>query len=177
MVGLPFEEKEDIYATAKLINKLRKIDPRIAYGIATFRPYPKSEICESLKQKGIFKEPENLRQWSDDKYVKNYTERTRSQPWQKYPRLASNVSFYYTMASGVLLGNHQISNKVLRGINSFFISLGMWRTEKLMFACSIDKAIYVVFYRSYIKVDTLLKSRGARREKQKQEKVIKAEVH
>lgn len=51
MVGIPGESKEDILLTAKLINKLRKIEPKMACGIATFRPYPKSEMCEDLRKR------------------------------------------------------------------------------------------------------------------------------
>jgi len=157
MVGIPGESKEDILLTAKLINKLRKIEPEMPYGVPTFRPYPKSELCDELVKKGIFKEPKTLREWTTKKYVRYYTERTFSQPWQTEPALAQNVSFYYSLAGSVLLSNQQIRSKVLRKINSFFIELGKRRTENLFFGFPIDKYIYNFLYRTYLKWDTYMK--------------------
>ncbi|MFH1401641.1 MAG: radical SAM protein [Parcubacteria group bacterium] len=153
MVGIPGESKEDIFMTARLINKLRKIEPRMAWGVATFRPYPKSEMCEDLKKKGVFREPKNLREWTTKKYVEYYTERNYKQPWQTHPELAYNMSFFYTLAGGVLLTNQQIKFNILKKINSFFIKLAEKRTEYLFFKLPIDRYFYSFFHRMYYKYD------------------------
>lgn len=163
MVGIPGEKKEDILLTARLINKLKDIAPEMAFGVATFRPYPKSEMCDDLMQKGVFKEPETLREWSTKRYVEYYTERTHKQPWQDYPGLTQNVSFYYTAAGGVLIANQQIKSNLLKKVNSFFIKLANKRVRSLFFGFPIDKYFYNSFYRSYFKYDTYLKNRGWRK--------------
>ncbi len=154
MVGIPGESKEDILMTARLINKLRKIEPKMAWGVATFRPYPKSEMCEGLRKKGIFREPKKLREWIKEKYVEYYTERNYKQPWQTHPALAHNMSFFYTLAGGVLLTNQQIKSNLLKKVNSFFIKLAEKRTEHLFFRLPIDRYFYSFFHRIYYKYDT-----------------------
>ncbi|OGN96876.1 MAG: hypothetical protein A2Z77_09135, partial [Chloroflexi bacterium RBG_13_51_36] len=163
MVGIPSEKKEEILMTAKLINQLKDIAPEMAFGVATFRPYPKSEMCEDLLQKGVFKEPKTLREWATKRYMEYYTERTHKQPWQIYPALAHNVSFYYTAAGGVLLTNQQIKSKLLKRVNSFFINLANKRTRNLFFGFPIDKYFYNFFYRTYFKIDTFMKNRNQRK--------------
>lgn len=159
MVGIPGEAKEEILLTAKLINKLREIEPEMAYGMATFRPYPRSELCDDLVKRDIFKEPKTLREWATKRYAQYYTERTHKQPWQTHPALAQNVSFYYTLASGILLANQQIRSKLVRKVNSFFINLAKGRAENLFFSFPIDKYFYDFFYRAYFKWDTYMKSK------------------
>jgi radical SAM superfamily enzyme YgiQ (UPF0313 family) len=160
MMGIPGESKDDILQTAKLINRLREIEPEMACGVATFRPYPKSEMCDDLVKKGVFKEPKTLREWATKNYVEYYTERSYKQPWQTHPALAHNVSFYYTAAGGVLLTDQQIKSTLLKGVNSFFIKLAKKRTERLFFKVPIDRYFYHFFYRTYYKYDTYKKQGG-----------------
>ena len=151
MVGIPGETTEDIILTAKLINRLRDIEQDMAVGIATFRPYPRSELCKDLIKEGVFREPESLREWSTKKYVEYYTERHNRLPWQTNPSLAQNMAFYYTASSGVLLSNSQIESRLLRTVNSFFIKLAKLRTDNLFFSLPLDKNLYEMFYRYYYK--------------------------
>ena len=159
MTGIPGETREEMLLTAKLINRLRDIAPEMAVGVATFRPYPKSELCDDLLKKGIFEEPKSLREWATKKHVKNYTERNFRQPWQTDRNSASNMSFYYTLAGGVLLTNQQIRSRLLKKVNTFFIQLGIKRTKNLFFGFPIDKYVYNFFYRTYFKYDTFMKAR------------------
>jgi len=157
MVGIPEESKDDILMTAKLINKLRKIEPKMACGVATFRPYPKSEMCEYLKKEGIFREPKTLREWATKKYIQYYTERSYKQPWQLHPKLAYNISFYYTASGGILITNDQIKNSFLKKINSFFIQMAKKRTEHLFFIFPVDRYLYNLFYRMCYKYNSIRK--------------------
>jgi len=163
MVGIPGEQKEDILPTARLINKLKDIAPEMACGVATFRPYPRSEMCDDLVKKGVFKEPGTLREWATKRYAEYYTERTHKQPWQTYPGLTQNVSFYYTAAGGVLLTDQQIGSRWLQKVNSFFIKLANKRVRRLFFGFPVDKYLYNFFYRSYYKYDTYIKSKGGKK--------------
>lgn len=163
MTGIPSETREEMLLTAKLINRLRDIAPEMAVGVATFRPYPKSEMCDDLLRADIFGEPKSLRDWGTKKYVKYYTERSYKQPWQTNPALTENMSFYYSLAGGVLLASQQIRSKLLRKVNSFFIKLGERRTKSLFFGIPMDKHFYNFFYRTYFKLDTYMKNKRGKK--------------
>lgn len=151
IVGSPGEEDADILMTADLINKLRKINPDMMYGVVTFRPYPKCKLTENLKKSGLYKEPQSLREWENEKTVKIYTERAYMQPWQKNPSLALNVSFFFTLSSGTMLANHQVKNRLLRLINKSFIRIANFRINRMFFYLALDRRIYDIFYRMVIK--------------------------
>lgn len=151
IVGSPDEEKEDMIMTAKLINTMKKINPEMVFGVVTFRPYPKCKLTEDLRMRGLYKDPEKLRNWKDISVTKAYTERTFIQPWQKYPSLSNNISFYFTLSSGVQLATHQIKNPFLRPINELFIKLAKFRVKRLLFGLPVEKYLYDKFYRSVMK--------------------------
>jgi len=151
VVGIPGERREDILLTARLVNELRKVEPEMAYGVGTLRPYPGCELVDDLVRKGLFKEPETLREWATKKYVRHYTERTHIQPWQSDPGLANSVSFYYSLAGGVLLANHQIESKLARKVNSLFMKSSRNRTEHLFFGLQFDRHLYDFFHKRYLK--------------------------
>lgn len=162
MTGIPTETEEEMLLTAKLINKLRDIVPEMAVGVATFRPYPKSEMCEDLLNAGVLNEPKSLREWRAKKYVKYYTERNYKQPWQTNQALAESMSFYYTVGGGVLLANPQIKSRLLQNVNSLFIKLARWRMKNLFLRFPLDKYLYSFFYKTYFKYDTYMKRMGWR---------------
>ena len=151
IVGAPDEEDADILLTAGLVNRLRKLNPDMMYGVVTFRPYPRCKLTESLKARGLYNEPKTLREWQNEKIVKVYTERSYKQPWQKNPSLALNVSFFFTLSSGVMLANHQVRNRFFRAINSAFIRLAGFRVNRMFFGMAIDRWLYDRFYRMVIK--------------------------
>ncbi len=159
ITGIPGETREEMLETANLINKLREIEPAMAVGVATFRPYPKSELCNDLLQQGVLSEPKSLREWKMPKHVKCYVERNYKQPWQNGGSLPLNLSFYYTAAGGVLLANPQIGSKLLQKVNSSFIRLARWRTGKLKFGFPIDKYFYDWFHRIYFRYSGYVKKK------------------
>jgi len=51
--------------------------------MATYRPYPKSDLHEILVSEGYIKEPENLMDWKSEYNVKLYGMYDTKKPWQK----------------------------------------------------------------------------------------------
>lgn len=160
MTGTLGESVKESLQTADLIRFLRKIAPKMATGIATFRPYPRSEMCKEIEEVGLLKEPDSLRGWITKKQIRQYTERTYRQPWQTEPAFTEKLSFYFCLAGGILLSNNQIRYKLLRRVNTFFIKLALWRTENSVFGFPVDMHFYNFFHRAYFKFDTYLKRRG-----------------
>ncbi|HDQ15976.1 MAG TPA: B12-binding domain-containing radical SAM protein [Bacteroidetes bacterium] len=65
--AVPGEKKEDLFLTAQLIQKIKKISPlSVLYIPGILRPYPGSKLYEECKKLG-FKEPQTLREWASKK--------------------------------------------------------------------------------------------------------------
>lgn len=63
MIAPPSETKEDLYATWKLMNEIKKIDPNsITRSVNMFTPYPGTELYELCIRMG-WKQPEQLEEW------------------------------------------------------------------------------------------------------------------
>lgn len=64
MIGLPTETKSDIYATWKIMNQIKKVDPNsITRALHMFTPYPGTELYDFCLRMG-WKQPETLEDWS-----------------------------------------------------------------------------------------------------------------
>ena len=144
IVGLPGETTEDILKTANLINHLRKYKLFLC-GVHTYRPYPRSEIARQLISEGTLQEPETVEGWADEKVVGLYTYVDVYRPWIQNYKLAMNISYYQSLASGVWLLQHQIDGKLNRLINLFFRKIGEFRSKHFFFYCPIDKKVYSYF--------------------------------
>ena len=69
MMGLPIETKQDNLKTFNLIDKLRKLDPKVLINmIAIYTPYPGSPLFETSKKYG-FKPPKTLKEWGNFSYT------------------------------------------------------------------------------------------------------------
>ncbi len=144
MVGLPGETKEEVMKTHAFINKQRK-HKLFLCGVQTYRPYPGSRIAQQLIAEGKLKEPEALEEWQVENIVGLYTYVDVKRPWIENYKLAMNISYYQSLASGVWLLQHQIDNGFFRLINAFFKKIGALRSRFSFFFFPIDKKIYSVF--------------------------------
>jgi radical SAM superfamily enzyme YgiQ (UPF0313 family) len=150
IIDMPGEEKEDIFKTVELINRIRKI-PKTTCGVHTYRPYPKSELCERLLKEGLIEQPATLEGWGDKGFVEQFTFTDARRTWQKNYRLSSKVSFYQNLESGFWLRPHQIPNIWIRKINNLFIRLAKKRNQNFFYRISLDRILYGLFRRCYFK--------------------------
>lgn len=100
IIGLPGENREEIYKTIGLIWKLHYICPIMGGGVNIFFPYPKCELTEGLIKKGLLREPKTLKEWLDDKAIDRYininfiSKKDSQRGWQDNPVLLHNISYY-----------------------------------------------------------------------------------
>ena len=150
IIDVPGETKEDIFETVKLVNEIRKI-PKTSCGVHTYRPYPKSELCDQLLESGMISQPKKFEEWSEKEFVEQFTYADAKRRWQKNFKLSSNISFYQNLESGFWLRPHQIHNKLLKVINNFFMKIGKLRNNKLYYGYTVDRYIYSLIRFSFFK--------------------------
>ena len=151
ILDIPGDTAEDILCTASFINKIRKL-PRTSCGVHTFRPYPKSELCENLLQDNIIKQPDTFEGWADENFVALFTYTDAKRTWQKNFNLSNKISFYQNLESGFWLRPHQIENGLIRSINTVFMKFAFFRNRLLFYSCCIDRTLYVLFRETYFKM-------------------------
>lgn len=94
MVGLPGEEKKDIWQTIGLIEELIKLDKKVQIlGPQAFRPYPGSTLYQECLKSG-WKAPGSLKEWSmaiidELSYLTPY-----QFPWVEDPALVDSLEAY-----------------------------------------------------------------------------------
>jgi radical SAM superfamily enzyme YgiQ (UPF0313 family) len=150
IIDLPGEEKEDILKTIDLVNKIRKI-PKTTCGVHTYRPYPKSELCEGLLKEGLIRQPSSFEGWGNKDFVEQFTYTDAKRKWQKNYRLSNKVSFYQNLESGFWLRSHQISIKWIRKLNEIFINFARKRNQKFFYRISLDRLFFKLFRVCYFK--------------------------
>jgi len=95
MIGLPGEEKEDIFATLRMLRSISEISPRFGItGPSLFRPYPGSELYNECIAAG-WKAPVGFDEWAV--FLKRYytgIPTAHDYPWIKKPYLTNFVHFY-----------------------------------------------------------------------------------
>jgi len=141
MVGLPGEEKDDIFKTLQLIEKITKIDGSLSFrilGPQVYRPYPGSKLYFECLKQGM-KEPATVEEWANSPYVQGETSSEAiinpdAYPWIKHPSAFINNIIFYGGLSGIRLRYHLIT-KILRRIASL-------RCRKLYFKYPIEKKAY-----------------------------------
>lgn len=144
VLDIPGDTKKDLFETVKLIRNLRKF-PKFACGVHTFRPYPKSILCEQLINDGLFYQPNGLEEWADIKFIKQYTDTSTLRKWQKNWKISSNISFYESLESGFWLKPHQINNRYFRVLNEIFRKIAYVRNKLKFYCFPLDKIIYNSF--------------------------------
>ncbi len=64
MAGFPTETREDLVKTVRLMNRLKKENPRaVIWKLNEYTPYPGTELFDLAIQEG-FKPPERFEEWS-----------------------------------------------------------------------------------------------------------------
>ncbi len=150
IIDIPGERKEDIFETVKLINKIRKL-PKTTCGVHTYRPYPKSDLCEELLKQGVIKQPSSFEEWEKKEFIEQFTYADAKRKWQTNFKTSSKISFYQNLESGFWLKPHQIKNRWIRKINSLFMWMGKVRNRKLYFGFVIDRYFFVLFRLLYFR--------------------------
>jgi radical SAM superfamily enzyme YgiQ (UPF0313 family) len=150
IIDIPGETKEDIYETVRLINEIRDI-PKTTVGVHTYRPYPRSELCNTLLKNNIIKQPATFEGWLDKKFVEQFTYTDVKRKWQKNYNISNKISFYQCLESGVWLKSHQIESRLVSMINSLFIALAHWRNRNAFYYLTIDRYLYIFFKNIYYK--------------------------
>lgn len=148
IIDIPGEKEEDILKTVNLVNKIREI-PKTTCGVQTYRPYPKSELCERLIAEGTIQQPRTLIEWSNKEYIEQYAHTDAKRKWQKNYHLSSKVSFYQSLESAMWLKPHQIRNSLIRWLNILFTHLARYRNRRFFYRFSFDIWLYKIFKNSF----------------------------
>jgi radical SAM superfamily enzyme YgiQ (UPF0313 family) len=144
IIDSPGDTSEDILKTVRLIRKLRPY-PKFSPGVHTYRPYPKSPLCESLLRDGSFYQPDSLEGWQDDAVVRQFTDVAIVKEWLPNWRLSSKIGFFESLESGFWLKDHQLNNFILRYINRSFMRLAQFRNSRQWYGYAIDRPVYIWF--------------------------------
>jgi len=152
ITGYLGETKEDLYATARLIRRLRKYKTFIC-GVQSFRPYPRTPVTEQLKQNKLFYEPQTLLEWTRPENIAMFTYAELDRPWQPNYKLAGAISFYQSIESGVRLGEHMLKKRSHRLLYFLFAFLAKARNRTCFYSFQLDRTLYhrfhSYFFRNY----------------------------
>lgn len=92
--AIPEETKEDLFLTAKLIEKIKKIHPlTVVFVPGILRPYPGSVLYQKCKSSG-FKEPNSFEGWASKEIgLESYTN-FKDLCWVENPKFVINFQIY-----------------------------------------------------------------------------------
>ena len=150
IVDSPGDTQEDLFKTVRLIRKLRPY-PQFSPGVHTYRPYPKSPLCEELLRTGKFYQPDRLEDWQNDDVVKQFTSTSVLKRWLPNWKVSSKISFYESLESGFWLKEHMLRNPALRMVNNCFCRLAQFRNRTQWYSFSVDRPLYIWFKDKCIK--------------------------
>lgn len=150
IIDIPGDTKKDIVETIGLINKIRSL-PKTTCGVHTYRPYPKSELCENLLERNVIKQPDTFEEWADEEHVAQFTYCDAKREWQDNYHFSQKVSFYQNLESGFWIKPHQINNPIARAINTSFMKLAKWRNRHFFFSLNADIQAYKTLRDYYLK--------------------------
>ena len=148
ILDIPGENLSDIKQTVSFVNKLRKYK-HFACGVGTFRPYPKCELTAKLLADGCFDEPQTFKEWTDKNVIDMYTSAEYIRPWQINGKYSARTAMYLNMESATRLGNHQISSRIDKFVNSVFIFLATVRNRMGFYELGLDEALYAKFIKRF----------------------------
>jgi len=148
MIGLPTETEAEYKMTLKLIDQIKKIDPRFyILGPQIYRPYPGSVLYNECLTYGM-KKPETLEGWTNSPYIHfEFSKKSHFNkelyPWVLYDKDLTDIVFYAT-----LMGK-QPGNKI---VTSILIAIGRWRCLNFNFRFPIEKKVYGLVRGSFIEM-------------------------
>jgi radical SAM superfamily enzyme YgiQ (UPF0313 family) len=130
IIGLPGENKEDLFATIDLINKITDIlgagNFRLS-GPQVYRPYPGSVLYNKAVEMGL-QTPNSLREWVDISNETGFLD-PRKIPWINDPELLLAIEYYSMLAAG----------KPKNFMYKILIGLARKRLRKRFFSFRIEK--------------------------------------
>ena len=144
ILEVPGETIEDIRQTITFVNRLRKY-PSFVCGATTFRPYPRCKLTEGLIASGQLKEPQTFEEWAKGDAIRLYTAAEYARPWQIAPRYSESAAHFLTLESSTRLGDHQLTSRADRLINSGFRALAQHRNRTGFYGIALDKWLYRKF--------------------------------
>jgi radical SAM superfamily enzyme YgiQ (UPF0313 family) len=151
ITGYLGETKEDLYATARLIKRLRKYKT-FTCGVQSFRPYPRTPVTEQLKQNKLFYEPQTLLEWTQPDNIAMFTYAELDRQWQPNYKLAGAISFYQSIESGVRLGKHMLKKRSHRFFYRLFAILATLRNRTFCYGFQFDRMLYHRFHSYFFRV-------------------------
>lgn len=158
ILEIPGETIDDINATIRLINRLRKY-PYFTCGVGTFRPYPKCELTAKLLSDGYLREPQSFEEWTNRDMIDMYTSAEYRRPWQANGEYSEKAAYYLNMESSIRLGDHQIESRMDKMKNKFFRLIAQLRNRYIFYDIPVDKKMYQRFLLNfYLKKGHLEKS-------------------
>lgn len=151
ITGYLGETKEDLYATARLIKRLRKYKT-FTCGVQSFRPYPRTLVTEQLKQNKLFYEPITLQEWTQPDNIAMFTYAELDRRWQPNYKLAGAISFYQSLESGARLGKHMLKKRSYRIFYHLFVLLATLRNRMFFYYWQFDRTLYHRFHSYFFRV-------------------------
>jgi radical SAM superfamily enzyme YgiQ (UPF0313 family) len=144
MIGIPGEEKPDMVATLRHIAAIKKANADAwVVGPQIFRPYPGSEMYNSLKEKYGYREPETLEGWanksnSKDIMFSDYVNLDEL-PWIKDKDFVEGLLLYMSM----LQFNPALSsNRLKKVVAMVFKQVVKLRMATGFYRLQVDKLLY-----------------------------------
>ena len=150
VADIPGDTKEDLLATQTFFNSLRKYK-KFTGGMATYRPYPRSPLHETLVKDGHIIEPEKLMDWKNEYNVKLYGIYDNKKPWQMNYKLSTNMAFYNSAESSVWVREHQLERTADKIIFKFLQRISKFRNRWLFYHFTFDRIIYTFVREEYYK--------------------------
>jgi hypothetical protein len=152
IVGTFWEREEDVIASIRLANKLRRLCPRARYAFSILTPYPKSEIADELIKAGFLKEPETLREFTTDTVRRSYTGFTgphAGKPWNRNPDFLERLSYFSELAYNTY-SDSQIRDYIRHFDVKFFpdlcfVLIARLRMRFIFFGLPVDQFLYSKF--------------------------------
>ena len=129
MVGLPSETMDEIFASIKLMEKIKKLHPNAEFAYQYYRPYPGSQLYEMAVSKGYIS-PESLRGWSNNRDVDVGYNSLESLPWIKNPDL---IKYLLLAVPLIFLNTDLKSNKCFWKFAQIYVIISFYSRKKIGF--------------------------------------------
>jgi radical SAM superfamily enzyme YgiQ (UPF0313 family) len=141
MCGFPFETKEDVIKTAKLILKLKGISPSgLFFSPGLLRPYPGAELYEECVAKG-FKAPKTLREWANKRIDVGLYVAPEDLPWIRNPKWVLNFQVYFYIL--LVLKSHELTKTKISFVWKLFAKIAEFRLKHDLWLFSIEPPLLI----------------------------------
>lgn len=148
MLDVPGDTLVDIRQTVGFVNRMRRF-PRFTCGVGTFRPYPKCELTEGLRERGLLSEPTSFEEWRSPDVIDMYTSAEYRRPWQVDGGYSESAAFYLNMESSVRLGDWQIDRARDLLANRLFRAVAKVRNRFGFYGLPFDKRLFKRFLKRF----------------------------